>query len=116
MTTTAQSPSRTHSTLVTPFRNRANNAGCPGEKKTRAIERDAMILLRASPMLKGYAKDLGLTCRDACVEIHGRLPSYYLKQMAQESLRHFTHCHGLRLTNETVVVIEDRWRTTRKPR
>lgn len=45
------------------------------------IVESALGRLRSSPY--SALKELGCTCRDGTLELRGRLPSYYLKQVAQ---------------------------------
>jgi hypothetical protein len=50
--------------------------------------------LTASP--HAYLRQLVVTVNDSEVVITGRVPSYYLKQMAQEALRPSLGCRRLR--------------------
>ena len=52
-----------------------------------AIERQAFSLLEAHPHFRGRSRLIQVNCVNGRLFLHGQLPSYYLKQVAQETLR-----------------------------
>lgn len=65
---------------------------------------EALEAMRAHPALQTRMKDVTLQFSGRCLELGGQLPSYYLKQMAQESLRNFSVARGLNIRNEIAVL------------
>jgi len=74
-------------------------ASSPDDRLARAAERQ----LREGthlPLLR-----LTCTCQDGVVAIHGRVPSYYLKQLAQTLVRRLHEVRGI--DNRVQVVARD---------
>lgn len=57
---------------------------CPIE---RSLELRAAVLLHSNPHLQKYSGNVQCCFRDHCLTLGGNVPSYYLKQLAQESVR-----------------------------
>lgn len=67
----------------------------------REIERNVIQLLERHPHFRGRNLWLQCTCREGNLYLSGKLPSFHLKQVAQEVVR---HVEGVRtVVNEIVV-------------
>ena len=53
---------------------------------------EALEAMCAHPALQTRIQNVTLQFMEGCLELGGELPSYYLKQIAQESLRNFFRC------------------------
>ena len=51
------------------------------------VARLATACLESCPSFRGRGKWVQFSCQDRCLVLDGRLPSYYLKQLAQEAVR-----------------------------
>ncbi len=58
-------------------------ADCPPER----IVRQAAARLESSPTFRGRSQWVQFSCQGDCLLLDGCLPSYYLKQLAQEAIR-----------------------------
>ncbi len=56
-------------------------------QRGRAMELRAAVILHSHPYLQRYSGKVQCCFRDDCLYVTGQMPSYYLKQLAQESLR-----------------------------
>ena len=62
----------------------------------------ARQLLEGHPHFRGRADAVAIRQRGKTLYLSGRLPTFYLKQLAQEIVRHLPGIHGIR--NEIDVV------------
>lgn len=53
----------------------------------REIEHQASRVISSHPHFRGRCHWLRFHCRNGCLRISGKLPTYYLKQLVQEALR-----------------------------
>ncbi len=57
------------------------------KKMNDPVEAQANELLECHPYFRGRSKWVKCRIDDGCLQLNGRLPSYFLKQVAQEILR-----------------------------
>lgn len=65
--------------------------------------RNAFEILKTDPVLGSQIQHVTLHCKGRDLVLGGQLPSFYLKQLTQESLRGFSAANGLRIRNGIVV-------------
>lgn len=56
-------------------------------ERTESIQRRAIRQIEEHPLFRGRAKLLNVSFESGTLTIDGRLPSFYLKQVLQETLR-----------------------------
>jgi hypothetical protein len=59
-------------------------------------------IFRSHPYLKRKAELIQVRCTNRCLQLSGVLPSYYLKQLAQEAIK--GQCRDLYIENRILVV------------
>lgn len=69
------------------FSRRLGNRRIPAPVRSRQIELYAAELLEQHPHFRGRSRFVEIRCTDRCITLGGCLPTYYLKQLAQETLR-----------------------------
>lgn len=73
-----------------------------GSEHDRGTEAWARDVFQAHPHLKGKAQSIQCHCRNRYLQLSGVLPSYYLKQLAQEALKNQNH--DFRIENQISVI------------
>ena len=68
----------------------------------RSMELRAAVLLNENSQLRHYSPAVQCFFRDGCLSVCGPLPSFYLKQMVQETLRYLDGVE--RIDNRITVV------------
>jgi hypothetical protein len=64
-----------------------NRSTIPQPELDRQIQRRAEEVLRIHPHFHGHSDWVYCRCRRGCLRLEGRLPSWYLKQLAQEAMK-----------------------------
>ncbi len=79
-TTMTQRKSKPGSESLTPIRRRQRS-------RQQRLEIQAAELLELHPHFRGRGRLVEFRCNENCLTMIGCLPSYYLKQLAQEAIR-----------------------------
>ncbi len=75
---------------------------CPGStSQDQWIESRAKAILAAHPNFLGRSDWVQFQCTNPCLQIQGRLPSFFLKQLVQEAVKRLGH--DIRIENRIVV-------------
>lgn len=100
MSTIAASP--THVGKLPFVQNQISSDGSDQARSIeRCIENEATELLDSHPHFRGRNQRVKVRCLNGYVFLSGNLPSYYLKQLAQEALRSLSGVS--RIENQIVV-------------
>jgi osmotically-inducible protein OsmY len=78
---------------------------------TQLMEQRAFAALESHPHFRGRSKWIEIRYRDRCLSLRGKLPSFFLKQIAQESLRQLD---GVDTIENQIVVVSPQGQFERK--
>lgn len=79
------------------------------ESPIHPTEQLALATLESHPHFRGRSRWIRIRYRNRCLHLSGRLPSYFLKQLAQESLRQLD---GVDMIDNQIVVAGQRVQIT----
>lgn len=61
-----------------------------------AIENRALELLESHPHFRGRSRWIEIRFRNRCLHLSGKLPTFFLKQVAQEALRQMSEVESIK--------------------